>query len=79
MINVDAMVYAVNETLVAGKYINEVIHEAAGSWLLDGCHQLDGCKTGECKVTENLLITCFVLGSLEITMTISCVNVKKIV
>ena len=31
MINVDAMVYAVNETLVAGKYINEVIHEAAGS------------------------------------------------
>ena len=50
LLNVDVIVNSVNKTLIGGGGINGVIHEAAGSGLLDECQRLNGYKTGECKV-----------------------------
>ena len=50
-INVDAIVNSVNKTLIGGGCVNGAIHEAALPGLIDECQKLNGCETGECKVT----------------------------
>ena len=50
-VNVDAIVNLVNNTLIGGGGIGEAIQEAVGPGLLDECQKLNGCETGECKVT----------------------------
>ena len=40
-----------NKTLIGGRGIGGVIHEAAGSRLLDQCQKINGCESGECKVS----------------------------